>query len=111
MTNPIEAQAPATQGLVVQVFQMLSDKVEASHKSLRASLDSVATNMEARMTAHDKEDRAVADRVLILETNRARDIIEMAEEKARMAAEMNRRMFAISTLLALIGMVISHFWK
>jgi len=113
MANPgsVDAQAPATQGLVVQVFQMLSDKLETSHKSLRTSIDSVADGLGARMTAHDREDRLVADRVLILETNRTRDLQELIDEKARMKSEMDRRMFAISSIIAVIGMLISHFWK
>lgn len=113
MSDPrlLDQHATATQGLVVQVFQMLSDKLEQSHKSLRESLDAHTARIENRMTIHDKEDRAVADRLLVMETNRARDLAEVADEKERMKGEMDRRMAAISILVAVVGMVIGHFWK
>jgi len=106
-----ESHAPATQGLVVQVFQMLSDKVEESHKSLRVSLNQFADRMESRLVAHDKEDRLVADRVLVLETNRIRDLIEVEREKSRMKGETDRRMAVVALLVSIAMMIVGHFWK
>lgn len=108
MTEP---HAPATQGALVEIFQMLSSKLDESHNRLRTTVTDMTSRIETKMTVHDKEDRAVADRVLVIETERKRDLVEADRDKARTQREIDRRMGAIALLMSVLGMVLGHFWK
>lgn len=101
----------ATQNALFEVFQKLSDKIDVGHQRIRESLNEFIARMETRQKDHDKEDRAVADRVLRLETHRERDQTELAREKARTQKEIDRRMAGIALLMSGLGMVLGHFWK
>lgn len=61
---------PVTQG---QFFERMKQSDEATtdqHRRVRESIDALRDDIFARMDAHAAEDRAVADRVLRIETQR-----------------------------------------
>lgn len=62
---------PVTQGQFFEAIQQIRDQIEAKHASMRQYVGERADAIEATMVEHSKEDRLVADRVLVIETQRA----------------------------------------
>lgn len=101
----------ATNGALLEVFHMLSEKIDNSHQSLLATISDFSTRMETRANVHDREDRMVADRVLILEENRRRDREEAEKKEIRVQQETVRRMGVIAIMMSGATLVLGHFWK
>lgn len=62
---------PVTQGQFFEAVQQLQDKIDAKHTSIRQYVGERSDKLEAAMKLHADEDRLVADRVLVIETQRA----------------------------------------
>lgn len=66
---------PVTQGQFFEAVQQLQDKIDAKHTSMREYVGQRADKLEAVIERHADDDtsrfKAVTDRLLIIETERA----------------------------------------
>lgn len=100
MTTLPNDPTPATSGALFEVFQMLSDKIEEKHKNMRDTVEDVLHRIEARLDAHDRDDREVANRVLTMETERKAERAELLREKSRVLHDTDVRVMGISLFVS-----------
>lgn len=62
---------PVTQGQFFERMQQSDDRQIEAHQRLRKSMEDGFALLRTELHEHSKEDRLVADRVLVIETQRA----------------------------------------
>lgn len=61
---------PVTQGQFFERMAQLEEKMQDYHRRQRDHIDAQTEKLEAAFQTHETEDRAIADRVLMIETER-----------------------------------------
>lgn len=64
---------PITQGLFFETIRQLEEKMLAQHHRLRDTIETRFDQLNSKLTLHEDDDRVVADRVLVMETQRAEE--------------------------------------
>ncbi len=59
-----------TQGQFYDAMRSLDEKLQANHRSQREHMDETAENILTVFRVHERDDRVVADRVLVIEEQR-----------------------------------------
>lgn len=95
---------PVTQKQFYDEINVVKDTMLAQHRGLRSALDEGFRNLNAMMDGHEREDRAVADRVLRIETERN-------SEKGEIAKRVVWTALVISNAITIIWKIIEHTWK
>lgn len=95
---------PVTQGQFFDRMNQSDEKQTEAHSKLRTSMEEGFAALREELVDHAKEDRLVADRVLVIETQRA-DEAKAAMKRGAWAGVVAGA--AISTLWKLVD----HLWK
>lgn len=88
---------PVTQGQFFESMEQIRTLIDAKHSSMREYVGERSDKIEAAMTEHAKEDRAVEKRVTVIETERAME-----------SRQALKRATAIGAVTAFVA---TGFWK
>lgn len=93
-----------TQGQFYDAIQKLRDHLDAKHTSLRESMEDGFARLDAKLDQHAKDDSLVANRVLVIETQRKEEASQVMRRSTWMA------LIAAAGLTAVWDLVKS-LWK
>lgn len=93
-----------TQGQFFQSMQDMDEKNVEQHRRLRQTVEEGFLRLERKLDDHARDDRVVADRVLVIETERK-------EEKAMVVRRSTWLAIAISSAITAAWKLIEHWVK
>lgn len=105
------ADSPLTNADLVSVFHMLSDKIDEKHTNTRESIDELGLRISNRMDVHERDDRLLADRILVIETQRK----DAVDERERLAKALDKRTSLLTLVISMgvtvCGWIVSKVWR
>lgn len=102
MNTMIAVMADITQAQFYAALQELRNHLDTKHMNLRESMESAFGRLDTKLDQHAREDAIVADRVLVIETQR--------KEEARLALKKGTWAGIIAGAAVSITVKLLDYW-